>query len=43
MLHLGLWLTLEVGPFFGGVFALCACCFTAEEYRNFVARIPSRL
>ncbi len=43
MLHLGIWLTLEVGPFFGGVFALYACCFTAEEYRNFVFRIPARL
>ncbi len=36
MLHLGIWLTLEVGPFFGGVFALYVCCYTHDEYRAFV-------
>lgn len=39
MLHIGIWVTLEVGPFSGGVFALYMCCFTADEYRAALARV----
>jgi hypothetical protein len=42
-LHLGIWATLEVGPFFGGILALYACCFTAAEYRAFAAQAASWL
>jgi hypothetical protein len=39
MIHLGIWMTLEVGPFAGGVFSLYACCFTPDEYRALVTRL----
>ena len=42
-LHLGIWITLEVGPFAGGLFSLYACCFTADEYRAVVAKVRSRI
>ncbi len=34
MLHLGIWVTLEVGPFMGGMMVLYAACFTGEEYQK---------
>ncbi len=39
MVHTGIWVTMEVGPFFGGVLVLYAACFTADEYRAFAARL----
>ena len=33
-LHLGIWATLEVGPFLGGILALYAACFRPDEWRN---------
>jgi hypothetical protein len=39
MLHAGIWVTLEVGPFAGGMFSLYACCFAPYEYRAFADRL----
>ena len=43
MLHVGIWLTMEVGPFFGGMLVLYCCCFTGVELRAFAARATSVL
>ena len=37
-LHLGIWATLEVGPFLGGILALYAACFSPAEWRAFAVR-----
>lgn len=42
-LHVGIWLTMAVGPFFGGVAVCYAACFTGEEYRAATARVTSAL
>lgn len=42
VLHLGIWATLEVGPFLGTVLALYACCFHPDEWRRAAARWRSR-
>lgn len=42
LLHLGIFLTLEVGPFLGGMLSLYACCFTPHEWSGFFARIRAQ-
>jgi hypothetical protein len=42
-MHLGIWLTLEVGMFFGYCMAYFACCFTPEEWQRWVFSRFSRL
>lgn len=42
-LHFGIWLTMEVGPFWGGMLVCYAACFTADEYRAAVTSALRRL
>lgn len=42
-LHLGIWLTMAVGPFFGGIAVCYAACFTGAEYRAAWKRVTSAL
>lgn len=42
-LHLGIWATLEVGPFLGGILALYAACFSPREWSVLLAMTRSRL
>lgn len=41
-LHLGIWATLEVGPFLGGILALYAACFRPGEWREAIERVTVR-
>lgn len=38
-LHVGIWATLEVGPFLGGILTLYAACFHPAEWRALVTRL----
>lgn len=42
-LHTGIWLTMEVGPFFGSVLVCYGACFTGAEYRAAVAWVLRRV
>ena len=39
LLHLGIWLTMEVGPFFGAVLAIYAACFHPAEWQALARRV----
>jgi len=39
VLHLGIFLTLEVGPFLGGVLACYAACFSPAEWSAALDRV----
>ena len=41
-LHLGVWLTMEVGAFLGAVLSLYACCVHPDEFRALGARLTRR-
>lgn len=43
VLHLGIWATLEVGPFLGGILALYASCFRPAEWRAASAAAAGKL
>jgi hypothetical protein len=43
VLHLGIWSTMEVGPFLGAVLSCYACCVTPAEWRRFLAWSSERL
>ena len=40
-LHLGIFVTMEVGAFLGAVLALYACCFSPPEWRAAFARVAA--
>jgi len=42
-LHLGIWASLEVGPFLGGILALYAACFLPHEWRALATRVRERI
>ncbi len=42
VLHLGIFLAMEVGPFLGAVLSLYACCIEPEEWRSILARVRRR-
>ncbi len=41
-LHLGIFLTMEVGPFLGTMLALYAACFSPAEWKRAIARLRDR-
>jgi hypothetical protein len=38
-MHFGIWVLMEVGPFFNAVLVCYACCITPAEWRAVVARL----
>lgn len=43
VLHAGIWATLEVGPFLGGILVLYAACILPHEWRALATRIAARV
>ena len=42
-LHLGIWASLEVGPFLGGILVLYAACILPHEWRVLATRVRDRI
>jgi hypothetical protein len=43
VLHIGIFFTMEVGPFLGAVLALYACCIAPGEWNAIAARVARRV